>query len=282
MSIEPAHHSFRAGLSSARTGDVLSHKTASVKKAAAKGLAGIDLHRSEARRGNQRGADRHRLNEEQAFVRSGRRKHPIELINVSAGGAMIAGKAQLRLWDEVELLLGDVGTINCVVRWKRGDRIGLEFADETRIHCTSKVRDQIVGEVIRRSFPQFVEAPAGEPEARLPATPDRRVDERRGNRSRFIWKAVIHYNYEWESVRIRDISHSGALVECAANLPADEVVFLDLEGLDRIAATVARSVGDQVGLAFLEPFDVSALAACTPQLGRAPGARGLLGERAGC
>lgn len=273
MSIEPAHHSFRAALSGTRTGDVLSHKQAPVNKAAAKGLAGIDLHRSEARRGNERGADRHRLNEEQAFVRVRRRKQPIELINVSAGGAMIAGKAQLRLWDEVELLLGDVGTINCVVRWKRGDRFGLEFADETRIHCPSNVRDEIVGEVIRRSFPQFVDTPAGEPEARLPAAPDRRVDERRGNRSRFIWKAVIHYNYEWECVRIRDISHSGALVECAANLPADEVVFLDLEGLDRISATVARSVGDQVGLAFLEPFDVTTLAGCAPQLGRAPGAQ---------
>src|SRR5687767_3660754 len=53
------------------------------------GLTGIRVTRSETRRGNQRGADRHRLTDEPASVRHGGDTHAVELINLSAGGAMV-------------------------------------------------------------------------------------------------------------------------------------------------------------------------------------------------
>ena len=64
------------------------------------------------------------------------RKHVVELINLSGGGAMISGELNLMLWDHVELRARRaMDEIECAVRWIKDDRIGLEFAHETRLDC---------------------------------------------------------------------------------------------------------------------------------------------------
>ena len=50
-------------------------------------------------------------------------EHQVDLINLSGGGAMVRGGFNPLLWDRVDLHLGDHGTIECVVRWMRGERV---------------------------------------------------------------------------------------------------------------------------------------------------------------
>ena len=65
---------------------------------------------------------------------------------------MIEGKLDLKLWDRVELRLGEDGLVECVVRWIADPRVGLEFAHETRLDCSDDQRAKVLREVISNSF----------------------------------------------------------------------------------------------------------------------------------
>ena len=241
------------------------------RKSATAGLAGVKVIRSESRISNQRGADRHRLTDEQAVVRRKGKRHVVELINLSHGGAMIGAKFKAKLWDRVELFLGasaepgSAGEIECAVRWIRGDRIGLEFAHETRVDCDTETLDDLLRQVIRNSFPDVV----------LPDRPTvAEESEKRGEtRHPLVWSGILHHDYDWDTVRLRNISTTGALVECSATLPAGVTVYLDLDAAGRVAATVSWSRGNQAGLSFEQPFDVSSLSKATPDVAPAQGLR---------
>src|SRR3569833_3123813 len=91
----------------------------------------VPVPRAESRRGIARAGDRHRLTSEQAILRHEGREHLVELVNVSGGGAMIRGEAQLVLWDHVVLVLGEESKHKSTNRWIKGDLAGLEVAHET-------------------------------------------------------------------------------------------------------------------------------------------------------
>src|SRR6185312_4754020 len=74
--------------------------------------------------------------------------------NLSGGGAMLACGFELKLWDRLQLHLGENGTIDCAVRWLKGDRVGLEVAHETRLDCSADEQAVLLREVIARSFPE--------------------------------------------------------------------------------------------------------------------------------
>src|SRR3954465_9490331 len=155
MTTEPKANSFRSAVLSGKAGrrdDAVARTKKARVDRAVDGLTGIAIPRQETRSSNQRGGDRHRLTGETASVRVGRRKHEVELINVSGGGAMISGHLRLKLWDSVALPrgegwdsiereLGKEGRVECVVRWVRGDGIGREFAHETRLDCNAAERE---------------------------------------------------------------------------------------------------------------------------------------------
>lgn len=225
----------------------------------ARGLGDIKVTRSESRSSNQRNADRHRLTDEQAIVRRKGKNHVVELINVSHGGAMVAGNFKTKLWDKVGLVLGEGGEIECAVRWIRGGRIGLEFAHETRVDCDSETLEDLLRGVIRHSFPGL------EIKGR-PAVPEQPSEKRLVVRHPLIWSGILHHDYEWEPVRLRNISSGGALIECPATLPAGVTVYLELDKIGRIAATVSWSRGNQAGLAFEDAFDVLRLSKASPDV----------------
>ena len=125
-------------------------------------LSSVEVPRSEARTHNHRDDDRHRLEQESATARFDGEEYEVDLINLSGGGAMIRADFQPRLWERVDLILAEGGEIECAVRWLRGDRVGLEFAHETRIDCDSEIRDSLHLDVIHRSFPDVVLAPRDE------------------------------------------------------------------------------------------------------------------------
>lgn len=100
------------------------------KGAKADTLHSVNVQRDVHRASNSRGEDRYRLTDEFARISHNGIDLDVELINLSGGGAMIAAAFEPLLWDHVDLHLGSHGTVECLVRWIREDRVGLEFAHE--------------------------------------------------------------------------------------------------------------------------------------------------------
>ncbi|WP_310469224.1 PilZ domain-containing protein [Sphingomonas sp.] len=225
------------------------------------GLTGIRVTRSEARRGNQRGADRHRLTDEQASVRHGGETYLVELVNLSGGGAMIRGDFTPLLWDRVDLILAAGTELECAVRWLRDDRIGLEFAHETRIDCHDDERDELLLAVVRRSFPDLVVA-----ERPAPDEAESSVNARRERRHPLIWMGQVHYEHDSAKVRLRNISEHGALIESPTAYPEGAEVLLDLGEAGQHFATVGWTGGGKAGLAFAAPFDLQSLRHARPEI----------------
>jgi hypothetical protein len=186
-----------------------------------------------------------------------------EAINVSGGGAMIATDVMPNLGECMHLQLGDGGTVECAVRWIKGGRLGLEFAHETQLHCSDDERAAVLREVIQQSFPdeKFDSVPVEQPpEAAEPA------DQRAATRHPLIWVGELHHGSHSWSVRLRNISATGALVDCPAPLRSNSEVVLDLGKAGTVFAAVSWRVGDHIGLRFDEPFDLQRLSQSKPQV----------------
>jgi len=227
-------------------------------------LHSIPVTREEHRRGNTRGEDRHRLPQERVRATHDGRDYDLQLINLSGGGAMVTGAFEPMLWDRVELHLGENGMIECAVRWIKGDRIGLEFAHETRLDCSADAQAQVLREVITRSFPDL-EFDRGSDTAEEHGGEEQRSDRRHP----LIWSGMIQHDYQRSPVRLRNISETGAMVDCTASLRVGGDTMLDLGEAGEIFATVSWVVGDSAGLRFHEPFDLDRLARSRPDV--APG-----------
>ena len=278
MGVESAPNEFRATMRSGRPDLPVVAEKPKRRARKAGGLGDIKVARSESRSSNQRKGDRHRLSDEQVVVRRKGKRHVVELINLSHGGAMVAGDFRAKLWDKVILVLGaedqsqGAGEIECAVRWIRDGRYGLEFAHETQVDCDRQTLDELLRQVIRNSFPGVeVKAPARQ-------SCDKPEDKRGAVRHPMIWSGIVHHDYEWDAVRLRNISATGALIECPSNLPAGVTVYLDLGRAGKIAATVSWSRGNQSGLSFHEPFDVRSLAKTAPDVAAKQGYRPPFGE----
>ena len=225
-------------------------------------LDSVPVRREESRRGNTRGSDRHRLPDQEVTIVHDGQSLAVQLINLSGGGAMVCGNFEPKLWDRVELHLADDGVIECAVRWLKGDRIGLEFAHETQLNCSHGEQAALLREVISRSFPDV----AFEIVEGLSEEEDVSDEHRRERRHPLIWSAVVHHDYQSNPVRLRNISSSGALIECQTPLRVGAEPLLDLGEAGQVFATVTWAVGDQAGLKFQEPFDLNQLARAKPEL----------------
>jgi len=246
-------------------------------------LDSVIVARGETRRGNSRTEDRHRLTEETVTITQNGVTHEAELVNVSGGGVMVRGSLDLKLWDTVELHLGEHGTIECAVRWIRDHRVGLEFAHETRLDCSSDEMAIVLRDVITRSFPdasfeegrEQQQSPAPEVAVEQPApaeTGDARwiaSDHRRANRHPLIWTGTLHLGHWRAAVRVRNISSTGAMIECTEGIDVGAEPVLDLGDEASLSGTVQWVVGAQVGLKFHTPFDMRLLARTKPEIAAA-------------
>lgn len=233
------------------------------KGAKADDLLSVLTARSARRTNNHRTDDRHRLVNERATLSLEGQDHEVELINLSDGGAMIRSDLRPNLWARARLHLGPNGTIDCAVCWRRGDRTGLQFAQETRLDCTADQIAAVLREVITRSFPEAEFEPAEAPEPVSAAASD--FDEVRDSpRHPLIWSGELHHDYQSSPVRVRNISESGAMIECTSPVRVGTEPLLELSDAVSISATVEWAVGDQVGLRFHSPFDLRLLANARP------------------
>lgn len=228
-------------------------------------LDAVAVSRAEARRGNHRSNDRHGLAGQGAVVRYQGHMHEVEVVNLSAGGAMIRAGFEPMLWDIVELDLGESATVDCAVRWLRDGCIGLEFAHETRIDSNPEERAAVLLEVIQRSFPgQSVRLDHDEP---VPfEAPVENLGNRLEKRHPLIWKGELHSAQDSVQVRIRNISPRGALVDVGAEYAEGASVVLDLGDAGRLGAKITWAACGQAGLKFDLPFDISDLSKTRPEV----------------
>ena len=162
-------------------------------------------------------------------------------MNLSGGGAMVESGFSPMLWDRVDLHLGEDGTIECAVRWLRGDRIGLEFAHETRLDCSADQRAAVLREVIARSFPEIEFEPVSEVAAeRKPEG----AEQRAGRRHPLIWSGTIHHDFQSIPVRLRNISETGAMIECSVPPPVGTEPLLELGEGVQLFTSVTWVVGE--------------------------------------
>jgi hypothetical protein len=235
-------------------------------------LSTVEVPRDEHRSHNNREDDRHRLEQETATARFDGEEHQVELINLSGGGAMIRAGFTPRLWERIDLILAEGGEIECAVRWIRGDRVGLEFAHETRIDCDAADRDALLLDVIHRSFPDVSLAPREEQREPKPVVrPDEEDDSvansRRGERRHpLVWMGEVYFSHSNEKVRLRNISEHGALIESPVSYPLQAEVLLDLGDAGQHFAKVSWTCGDKVGLKFNQAFDLKRLGSTKPEL----------------
>lgn len=229
-------------------------------------LSGSVVPRAETRTTNHRDGDRHRLSDQRAVVVFEGNRHTVEVINLSAGGAMIRCGLIPHLWDMIELELGEGYSLECAVRWIREGCIGLEFAHETRIECTPDERATILLEVIQRSFPdQEVLLNRAEPVE--DEDQDSSVEDfgaRDARRHPLIWKGQIHSANGTHPARLRNVSSGGALVDVETYYAVGTEVMLDLGGAGKFIADVQWICGGKAGLRFKNEFDLNALADARP------------------
>lgn len=267
MGSEMSRNSFRAAVLRGEKPPLVVTGKASRLEGAGDELECGMVKRGEARRSNHRKKDRHRLSAETAIVRHAGKSSSVELINLSSGGAMIRTDFAPRLWDVMELELGENYLIEGAVRWIKGDRIGLEFAHETRIECDPKERAELLLQVIQRSFGdqlvQLDRPSQQEPEAEVE---EEDFGARTGKRHPLIWLGEIHYAHDSNPVRLRNVSAGGALLEVDSFYPIGAEVLLDLGGAGQFEGVVTWGVEDQIGIRFKHPFDIACLAKAKPEI----------------
>lgn len=267
MTVEPQGNSFRASvLRGEKEPLVVADKNR--RRASDNSIDGDLISRTETRNSNHRGKDRHRLEGETAVVLYNGRICPVDVVNLSAGGAMIRGAFKPKLWDIVTLQLDEGFAIEAAVRWLKDDQVGFEFAHETRLDCGPEERSALLLEVIRRSFDeqdiQF--APEEDYGPGLEADADQDLGKRGEKRHPLIWVGEIHYAHDSHPARLRDVSAGGALIDVSIDYPLGAEVMLDLGEAGQFFANVVWACGEQAGLRFKEPFDVACLARARPRL----------------
>jgi len=121
-------------------------------------------------------------------------------------------------------------------------------------------------EVIARSFPDIeFEGHVDTGSSSAPRDSDG-SEQRTSRRHPLIWSGQIHHDYQSTPVRLRNISPTGAMIECSIPLHVGVEPLLDLGEAGQVFATVTWVVGDSAGLRFHEPFDLAHLARSKPEV----------------
>jgi len=258
-------HEFRARLRGEQVGPRLLAEKNPPEAADELSLAGVAIRRTEVRRSNNRTGTRQPVSGERVTIRTSDGEQIADLKNLSAGGAMVEG-LEAKLFDRVELILDGTFQASCEVKWLKGKRTGLEFWPGTKVECSDRTRRRLAAEIAATLFPT-AEIPTPKPADPGP------VDgggHRHATRHKLVWSATLHHNFQSETVRIRNISASGTLLEFSGELDVGAKPVLEIEGAGILDCSVVWRFGDQAGLKFERSFNVSLLARNAPHLAATP------------
>lgn len=214
-------------------------------------LGGLVIPREAKRQTNHRNEDRYPVIDEYAEAAWRGEASKVRVVNFSSNGIQIKCARPAAIGEVLAVSLGDCDPTGCAVRWIRGQRMGLEFVDETQILSDAGVVGYVVESITT------VLTTSGE-------RVDRRVGvERRGQEMRhgMIWFGCLQFDGNACPVRLRNISRTGALVHMDSMLRVKrgKSLVLDLGSAGAVGAEVIWAAGDELGLRFELPFDVSLL-----------------------
>ena len=212
------------------------------------GLTAIQIKREETRCTDQRLEDRHRGIVERTAVHFRRRKHEVDVINVSSRGAMVAADLAPRIGEKIDIEFTPQNRTKCIVRWIREGRFGVEVLEETIFWDTS-----------RGEGPVFRYESTGEEAA--PGRPAKEFLDRE-QRQTLLRAGTLYWSGISIPVRLRNISSTGARVESSRELVPGSEVELDLGEAGFQMAEVRWCRSGQVGLRFAEQFDFDSLTPC--------------------
>jgi len=239
-------HELRSMMSEGARGPALLAKRATKRPASpaeeGPSLTALSIPRTETRTYNQRSEDRHLNLADRAEVRFRKRAYEVAVVNVSRHGAMIEAPIEPRIGERMQIRFEGLNRTDCTVRWIRGGRMGLEFAQETAVIAPQAVKDLIV---------------AGRRQGERPALPEEKHN--RAPRQSLLWKAVLHWDHGTFKVRIRNISAEGAMLEGAGELPPESGIVLDLGEGGTVSGHVRWARSGQFGVRFDERFDMHRL-----------------------
>ena len=243
-------HEMRLQLLQGGHRDIVVRKAERADQRKASGLSDIPIVRQECRKTNQRREDRHLNLADRALVTFRRRNIEVSVINASSYGVMIEADIEPRVGERLRIRIEECNRTECFVRWLKGNRIGLEFADRTVLIVPPEVHEELL--VSGRRLGEF--------SPRYELKPDR------PQRQCLLWKGVLHFGIESMIVRLRNISVEGAMLDCAEDLLPGTQVVLELAGAAGHAAsgTVRWCRSAQIGISFDQPFDMRVLAEATP------------------
>lgn len=213
-------------------------------------LAGIAVKREESRQTNQRREERHRDIFEEATIRFRRRKVQVRVINASSNGVMIEADIEPRIGEAMQIQFAECNRTACIVRWIRGNRIGLEFNQETTIIGGAGIQDFIIRKL--RGGDEPAEATSADTKAN------------RTPRHTLIWIGTVHCEHQSMPVRLRNISTDGAMLETEHGFKVGAEILLDLEEAGTAFAKVRWAKGGQIGVKFDQKFDLRNLMQCKP------------------
>ena len=246
--------SFVAGEGLRKDSPVARKQSKAREESLAGSLTAISIPRSESRTSNHRSEDRQQNVVDAATLTLRRRKLEVEVVNVSSKGAMVRSDEEAFIGEFVDIRFADCNRIQATVRWVKDGKIGLEFEERTEIIAGARTQEEI-------ARPHLALVPAAAPSG------DARKDRAmvmRAARQGLVWNGTLYWTFEALTVRVRNISPDGAMVDCERDLPVGSEVRLHLAEAGTIESRVRWSQGGQVGLHFREKFDLTRLARAKP------------------
>ena len=233
-------HEIRSALIRGERRDTLAKKSRAANSAADGSLTAIRIKREETRRSDQRSEPRHLDVVDQAMLRYQRHSFEVPVLNVSRRGMMISSDLLPNIGARMEVRFAECNPTDCYVRWVREGRIGLEFGKETLLIGANDERERFV---------------SGRREGEHPTVA---MKSQREPRQGLILMAQLHTRYGSMSVKLRNISSEGVMVEAEHDLDPWTEVVVEIPGA-ALPGRVRWCRSRQVGIRFDEPFDVAIL-----------------------
>lgn len=209
-------------------------------------LTAIPVKRSESRSSNQRSEERRRDLVDSTTVYFRRQKYDAVVVNVSSQGTMIECAIEPRIGETLDIQFADCNRTKSIVRWVRDGRVGLEFIEETIILASLRVKEQIFGST-----------------ASADGSPPKPIYSR-SKRHGLVWTGTLYWTFEAYSVKLRNISATGAMLEGDCSIAAGEKIRLNLAEAGMVTGEVRWCRGGQIGISFDERFDLRNLAHSKP------------------
>ena len=221
-----------------------------VKRDAEASLTAIPVKRAESRACNQRAEERRRDLVDKTTLYFRRQRIDVAVVNVSSQGVMIEAAIEPRIGETLDIQFADCNRTKSIVRWVRDGRVGLEFIEETVILASLKVKEHIFG--------------SGGAAADAPDQPALRQIHTRSKRHGLTWTGTLYWTFEAYTVRLRNISASGAMLEGDCTIAPGEKIRLNLAEAGTVEGEVRWCQGGQIGISFDEKYDLKRLAEAKP------------------